>query len=78
MNDQDNIEEFDSKPFALCPLCLRRLHNYLNIEGSEIVRMSELRSKFIKIDPNNFSKELDLFSKIVNKKELLVANKKFF
>ena len=36
MNGSSQLEEADKKPFALCPVCLRKLSCYLKFEGQEL------------------------------------------
>ena len=33
MNGSNLIEEADKKPFALCPICIRKIETYFQIEG---------------------------------------------
>lgn len=44
MNGSNLLEEADRKPFALCPLCLRKIETYLQFESIE-----DLISRFAKI-----------------------------
>lgn len=44
MNGSNLIEEADKKPFALCPLCLRKIETYLELNTVEA-----LYSRFARI-----------------------------
>mmetsp|Transcript_21836 Transcript_21836/g.33810 ORF Transcript_21836/g.33810 Transcript_21836/m.33810 type:complete len:82 (-) Transcript_21836:473-718(-) len=71
MNGSSNLEEADLKPFALCPICLRKLGFYLGFEGQEQQRYWELKSLFkmmnMKDPDGNFRREINLFEKILSK-----------
>lgn len=69
MNGSSQLDEADQKPFALCPVCLRKLSYYLDFEGQELQRYRKLR-EVIKImnhkDPNQcYQREIVLFSNII-------------
>ena len=36
MNGSNLINEADRKPFALCPICLRKVVTYLDLEEAQI------------------------------------------
>jgi len=36
MNGSSQLEEADNKPFALCPVCLRKMSSYLGFNGDEL------------------------------------------
>jgi len=71
MNGSSQLIEADQKPFALCPVCLRKLSTYLSFEGEELERYVELRSVFQMMNYNdkdkNFSREIELFDRIISK-----------
>ena len=43
MNGSSQLDEADQKPFALCPVCLRKLSHYLGFEGEELQRYAGMR-----------------------------------
>ena len=69
MNGSSQLEEADRKPFALCPLCLRKLSFYLGFEGTEIYRYQELKGIFALMNYNdthkNFNREIALFESLI-------------
>ena len=69
MNGSSQLDEADQKPFALCPVCLRKLSYYLDFEGQELPRYKKMR-EVIKImnhkDPNQcYKREMVLFDNII-------------
>jgi len=46
MNGSSQLEEADNKPFALCPVCLRKMSSYLGFNGEELQLFKELRDVF--------------------------------
>lgn len=70
MNGSSQLDEADQKPFALCPVCLRKLSYYLDFEGAELQRYKKMR-EVVKImnhkDPNQcYQREIVLFGNIIN------------
>jgi hypothetical protein len=53
MNGSSQLEEADRKPFALCPVCLRKISFYLSFEGKEINWFNDLREVFKLINYND-------------------------
>lgn len=70
MNGSSQLDEADQKPFALCPICLRKLSCYLSFEGSELERYQDLRTIVVMMQHedqgNSFSREIELFDRIIN------------
>lgn len=70
MNGSSQLDEADQKPFALCPICLRKLSNYLSFEGSELERYQDLRSVVVMMSYGDedqcFAREIELFDRIIN------------
>ena len=75
MNGSSQLDEADRKPFALCPVCLRKLSYYFSFEGEELIRYQELREVFRYMnhsdEKNNFKREIKMFEKIIYKLEKL-------
>lgn len=71
MNGSSQLEEADRKPFALCPVCLRKISFYLSFEGKEINWFNDLREVFKLINYNdnhqNFYREIKIFENIIHK-----------
>ena len=70
MNGSSQLDEADQKPFALCPVCLRKLSFYLDFEGAELQRYKKLR-EVVKImnhkDANQcYQREIALFDNIIS------------
>jgi len=69
MNGSSQLDEADRKPFALCPLCLRKLSFYLGFEGQEMFRYQELKGIFQLMNYNdedkNFTREIKMFEILV-------------
>lgn len=70
MNGSSQLDEADQKPFALCPVCLRKLSYYLDFEGQELQRYKNLR-EVVKImnhkDPNQcYKREIALFTSLIS------------
>jgi len=53
MNGSSQLEEADFKPFALCPVCLRKLSVYLGFEGEELQRYKKLLDVFSRMNSND-------------------------
>ena len=53
MNGSSTMEEADHKPFALCPVCLRKISSYLNFNGEELDYYRELRDIFKLMNHND-------------------------
>jgi hypothetical protein len=71
MNGSSQLEEADRKPFALCPVCLRKLSYYFGFEGEELSRYTELKEVFKYMNhgdtQQNFKREIKLFDKLTTK-----------
>ena len=69
MNGSSQLLEADQKPFALCPVCLRKISYYLGFEGEELQRYQELRRVFKLMNhrDNNFTREIELFERVIAK-----------
>jgi hypothetical protein len=69
MNGSSSLVEADQKPFALCPICLRKLSFYLGFDGEEKDRYTKLREVFRlmnhKDHEGNFTREIDMFEGII-------------
>ena len=69
MNGSSQLDEADQKPFALCPVCLRKMSNYLSFEGSELERYQDLRAVVVMMSYEDrdkcFSREIELFDRII-------------
>ena len=63
MNGSNLVSEADKKPFALCPICLRKLDVYCEIgcDGGLQRRYSALVKIIKKSRNKRFAKELQLF-----------------
>lgn len=69
MNGSSQLDEADQKPFALCPVCLRKLSFYMGFEGEELPHYKKMR-EVIKImnhkDANQcYKREIVLFENII-------------
>lgn len=71
MNGSSQLEEADNKPFALCPVCLRKMSSYLGFNGEEMKLMQELRAVFKLMnhsDKNNsFKREIELLERVISR-----------
>lgn len=71
MNGSSQLKEADQKPFALCPVCLKKLGFYLGFEGEELARYQELKKAFELMNHNdgeqNFTREISVFTKIITR-----------
>ena len=71
MNGSSQLEEADQKPFALCPVCLRKMSSYLGFNGEELELYTELKDVFQLMNHNdsesNFKREIRLFDRIQRK-----------
>ena len=69
MNGSSQLDEADQKPFALCPVCLRKLSHYLGFEGEELQRYSEMRHVMNQMshhdEDKNYAREIELFDRII-------------
>jgi hypothetical protein len=69
MNGSSSLEEADRKPFALCPVCLRKMSTYLGFNGQELEYFKELRDLYKLINHNDqqdsFSREIKIFTRII-------------
>jgi|LauGreDrversion4_2_1035121.scaffolds.fasta_scaffold2573994_1 hypothetical protein len=59
MNGSSQLEEADLKPFALCPICLRKLSYYLGFEGEELQRYIGLVEVFTIMNKNDEMRSFD-------------------
>ena len=73
MNGSSQLEEADNKPFALCPVCLRKMSSYLGFCGQELALFKELRDVFKLMNHNDtqqsFKREIRLFERVIAKLE---------
>ena len=70
MNGSNLVTEADKKPFALCPICLRKLEKYCEIGASGIQdRYEHLIQAIENTNNRKFSRELALFRNIVDQYE---------
>ena len=46
MNGSSDLDEADKKPFALCPVCLRKISSYFVFYGEELELYKEIRDMF--------------------------------
>lgn len=71
MNGSSQLEEADQKPFALCPVCLRKMSSYLGFNGEELELYTEMKDVFElmnhKDQQQNFGREIKLFDRIQKK-----------
>lgn len=71
MNGSSQLEEADQKPFALCPVCLRKMSSYLGFNGQELQLFKELRDVFKLMNHNDtqqsFRRELRLFDRVISR-----------
>jgi hypothetical protein len=69
MNGSSQLEEADQKPFALCPVCLRKMSSYLGFNGEELALFTDLRQVFKLMNHNdsqqNFRREIKLFDRTI-------------
>jgi hypothetical protein len=65
MNGSSQLEEADHKPFALCPVCLRKMSSYLKFNGEELTYFEELKEVFKlmnhKDQLSTFGREINIF-----------------
>ena len=64
MNGSNLVNEADKKPFALCPVCLRKLTKYLNIQFKVATRYLSLIDTIKQSNISVFERELELYNKI--------------
>ena len=64
MNGSNLVTEADIKPFALCPICLRKLASYFQIQSRLADRYFKLIEVIESSDNKRFKKELQLFNDI--------------
>lgn len=69
MNGSSQLEEADIKPFALCPVCLRKMSSYLGFNGQELDLFIEMRDVFKLMNHNDkqqsFKREIRLFDRVI-------------
>ena len=58
MNGSNLVTEADKKPFALCPICLRKLTSYFQIQNQLSDRYFKLINEIDKVQNKRFKKEL--------------------
>ena len=72
------MDEADHKPFALCPVCLRKISSYLQFNGEELEYYQELRNVFKLMNHNDtqssFKREIKLFEKVITRMQELYKN----
>mmetsp|Transcript_11204 Transcript_11204/g.18846 ORF Transcript_11204/g.18846 Transcript_11204/m.18846 type:complete len:201 (-) Transcript_11204:181-783(-) len=70
MNGSSALDEADMKPFALCPVCLRKMSSYLFFNGQELQMLTELRDVFKLMNHNDtqhsFRKEIRLLDRVIS------------
>ena len=67
MNGSNLVNEADKKPFALCPICLRKVDKYYEIGSAGdgiIYRYQRLARTIQRIDNTSFSRELLLYKNL--------------
>ena len=64
MNGSNLVTEADIKPFALCPICLRKLAAYFQIQNRLADRYFRLIEVIEANENKRFRKELQLFNDI--------------
>jgi len=78
MNGSSQLDEADRKPFALCPVCLRKMSSYLGFNGQELQLYKEMRDVFKLMNHNDkqqsFKREIRLFDKCIQRIEELNQN----
>ena len=78
MNGSSQLDEADHKPFALCPVCLRKISSYLQFNGEELTYFQELRDVFKLMNHKDkqecFKREIQLFDNVIDKLTLLYEN----
>ena len=78
MNGSSQLEEADRKPFALCPVCLRKISSYLQFNGEELTYFQELRDVFKLMNHKDkkqcFKREIDIFDNVISKLTQLFKN----
>ena len=71
MNGSSQLDEADHKPFALCPVCMRKVSSYLGFAGDELTVFEELRDVFKlmnhKDQLQSFKREINLFERVIHK-----------
>jgi len=70
MNGSSQLEEADHKPFALCPVCLRKISSYLRFNGEELSYFTELKTVFKLMNHNdkigNFGREIKILKNCIH------------
>ena len=62
MNGSNLVAEADKKPFALCPICLRKLDVYCEMGSKGILSRYDSLIEFIeKVNNRKYSRELTLY-----------------
>ena len=73
MNGSSQLDEADRKPFALCPVCMRKMSSYLGFNGQELQLYKEMRDVFKLMNHNDkqqsFKREIRLFDKCIQRIE---------
>ena len=68
MNGSNLVTEADKKPFALCPVCLRKLDSYCeisqNLNNGLQIRYGNLIIAIEESNNRRFSRELSLFKNL--------------
>ena len=69
MNGSSQLDEADHKPFALCPVCLRKMSSYLSFNGEELQLYKEMKEVFKLMNHNDsqqcFKREIKLFERVI-------------
>ena len=78
MNGSSQLEEADHKPFALCPVCMRKISSYLGFAGDELQVYKELRDVFKLMNHKDqqdcFKREIKLFDRCITRIQALNAS----
>ena len=78
MNGSNQLEEADNKPFALCPVCQRKISCYLGFNGDELQMYKELKDVYKLMNhrdqEQNFGREIKLLERVIAKLEELYQN----
>ena len=69
MNGSSELKGADHKPFALCPVCLRKISSYLVFIGEELDYYKELIDIFKLMNHNDekkcFEREIKIYKNVI-------------
>ena len=69
MNGSSQLDEADRKPFALCPVCLRKISSYFKFNGEELEYYKTIKDVFKLMNHKDeeayFKNEIDLFENVI-------------